>query len=787
MRAGAAQTLPQPDEKTPPRFSELSGVVERITFQNEDNGWTVAKVQPNKGRKDDLITVVGNLPSLVPGESLEMSGFWVNNPSYGRQFNVAHYRVVLPATITGIRKYLGSGLIKGVGPKTSAKIVDKFGLETLEVLENKPEKLAEVPGLGKKKAELIQKAWQAQKAIKEVMVFLQGQGVSTALAVRIYKAYGDAAIGVVKNEPYRLARDVFGIGFKTADKIAAAMNIARDDPERLKAGLLYALSEASEEGHSFLPREELVKQSIELLEATPEQLNNALNTLLEEQGASAERIYNLKEIPRPEKAPALADEEEWQRSLHEERTMYQTAPEEPPLEAIYLPSFFHAEMGVSAGILRLRGASKHADRLGSFQAAPFDQVFTYLSNKDGLNLNDKQQEAVRLALTEKVSVLTGGPGTGKTTSMRALLRVLQVKKKKVILAAPTGRAARRLSETTGASATTIHRLLELRPGGKAAFDRDHPLDADMVIVDEASMLDVLLMNRLLQSVPNGAHLLLVGDTDQLPSVGPGNVLSDIVNSGIVPVVRLEHIFRQGAGSAIVTNAHRINQGEMPQVSRDVQDFFFFFEDDTEKAAQLIVELVANRIPRKFGVNSIRDIQVLAPMHRSKAGVGELNNALQEILNPASERKRERRWGGRLFREGDKVMQLKNNYEKLVFNGDGGIITLIDQEDQYVKVELEDGRQVEYDFAELDELALAYCVSVHKSQGSEYPVVVMPLLASHYPMLQRNLIYTAVTRARKVVVLVGSKKALAMAVRNDRTSRRYSGLMPRLRDFAPPKL
>jgi len=788
-------TSTQPDTAPTPSMSELSGIIERITFQNDDNGWTVARIQPLKGKKDDLITIVGNLPSIIPGESLEMQGFWKNHANFGRQFEVVRYKVMLPATITGIQKYLGSGLIKGVGPKTSARIVDKFGLETLEILENNPDRLALVPGLGLKKVEVIKKAWSEQKAIKEVMVFLQGQGISTALAVRIYKQYQDSAIAVVKNEPYRLARDVFGIGFKTADKIAAGLGMAKDDPERLKAGILFTLSEASEDGHVYLPREELLKLSGELLEATPEQIEEALDALQQENDIRAEKIFNLKEIPLPSKKKLeMADDEEWERSVSESRAEYYLESDEPepveelPQEAIYLPAFHSAEMGISGGILRLRNASSTKDRLASFKAASFEQVFNYLANKDGLVLNDKQKEAVQLALTEKVSVLTGGPGTGKTTSMRALLRVLLVKQKKVTLAAPTGRAAKRLSETTGANATTIHRLLEMRPGGgKPIYDRDNPLDADMVIVDEASMLDVLLMNRLLQAVPSGAHLLLVGDTDQLPSVGPGNVLGDIVNSGAVPVVRLEQIFRQGEGSGIVTNAHRINQGQQPLAGRDVSDFFFFVEDDTEKAADLLIELVSERIPRKFGVNPVRDIQVLAPMHRTRAGVGELNNSLQEVLNPPSPTKRERKWGGRMFREGDKVMQLKNNYEKLVFNGDGGFITLINLEDQFIRVQLEDNREVEYDFAELDELTLAYCVSVHKSQGSEYPIVVMPLVTGHYPMLQRNLVYTAVTRAKKAVVLVGSKRAMAMAIKNDRQNRRYSGLANRIRDFAPPKL
>lgn len=782
-------------------LSVIAGVVERITYQNEDNGYTVAKLLPNKGRSDELITIVGTLPSLVPGESLELGGLWKSHRDYGKQFEVERYRVVLPATIVGLRKYLGSGLIKGVGPVYSKRIVDLFGLDTLDILESTPERLIEVPGLGRKRADTIKKAWAEQRAIKEVMLFLQGQGVSTALAVRIYKEYKDASISVVKNEPYRLARDVFGIGFKTADKIAEAMGIARDDPERLKAGVRFALSEATDEGHVYLPRPELIKRSVTLLEATEEQVEAAVTVLSDTKELEAERIFELNDLPSPTR-PArsregtAADQTEMARSIHEAPAEYDYSAEESNLDlwdmqpaeqekidAIYLPPFHHAEQGISAGILRLRNVGANKDRLASFKTASFEQVFSYLANKESLILNEQQKQAVQLSLTDKVSVLTGGPGTGKTTSMRALIRILQVKKKKVILAAPTGRAAKRLSETTGAPATTIHRLLNLRPGGKSAFDRDNPLDADMVIVDEASMLDVLLMNRLLQAIPNGAHLLLVGDTDQLPSVGAGSVLNDIVTSEVVPVVRLQHIFRQSEGSAIVTNAHRINQGQMPLTGREVSDFFFFSEMDTEKCAELLVELVAERIPRKFGVDPIKDIQVLAPMHRTEAGVGSLNERLQAVLNPPDPKKAERKYGGKTFRIGDKVMQLKNNYDKEVFNGDSGIITEVDAVDQVINLRLEDGRIVEYDFAELDELSLAYAVSVHKSQGSEYPVVVMPLVGGHYMMLQRNLVYTAVTRARKIVVLVGSKRALAIAVNNNKTSRRFSGLASRLRDFS----
>ncbi len=787
-----------PDEAAPAQpLAELEGVVERITFQNEENGYTIAKLQPTKAKADQLVTIVGTLPGVVPGESLHVSGYWRSHNQYGRQLEVRNYRTMLPATIHGIQKYLGSGLIKGIGPKTSEKIVGIFGPNTLDILENQPHRLLEVPKLGQKKVDIIKKAWAEQKAIKEVMVFLQGQGISTALAVRIYKEYGDAAIGVVKNEPYRLAREVFGIGFKTADKIAAAMGIAKDDPERLKAGVLFVLSEASDEGHVYLPKEELVKRSLVLLEAEAEPVAEAVEALEADKSIEHERLLDvaisqptataMRETPAPY---ALADSEAdpWGEPPlppfeNEDMADFdEEEAEDEQVEAIYLPPFHRAEMGIGAGIERLRRANRDKDRLSSFKNVNFDIVFEYLSNKESLTLNEKQKEAVRLTLTDKVSVLTGGPGTGKTTSMRAVLRVLAVKKKKYILAAPTGRAAKRLSEATGAAATTIHRLLELRPGGKAAYDRDRPLDTDMVIVDEASMLDVLLMNNLLKAIPNGAHLLLVGDTDQLPSVGAGNVLSDIVNSGVVPVVRLEQIFRQGADSAIITNAHRINEGKLPITTREVKDFFFFQEEDTDKCGDLVVELVSERIPRKFGLDPLRDIQVLAPMHRTKAGVGELNTQLQEVLNPPAPGKAERKWGGKLFRTGDKIMQLKNNYEKLVFNGDGGFILDIDAIEQVLQVRMDDGRTVEYDFAELDELTLAYAVSVHKSQGSEYPVVVMPLVMAHYNMLQRNLIYTAVTRARKVVVLVGSRRAMAMAVKNNKTSHRFSGLASRLRNF-----
>lgn len=794
----------------------LAGVVERLTFQNEENGYTVARFLPdrkdgkavptNSKGQDNLITLVGSMPGVVVGEALELTGFWQNNSTHGWQFNVSNYRSVLPATEQGLRKYLGSGLIKGIREKTAEKIVAHFGLETLEVLENQPERLLEVPKLGKHKAGLIARAWVEQKAIKEVMLFLQGQGISTSLAVRIYKEYGDKAITIVKNEPYRLAKDVWSIGFKTADKIARSLGFEIDHPERIKAGTLFVLSEASESGgHTYLPRPQLAAKAAELLEVTSPQVEEAINGLALEEGAKVETLtldedgslsfQPLVKITAYEPGKKVAESQAAYSADHisasqsspagrsggtisggaapEERTLGQGAEQSgatltlsalPGEQAVYLLPFYFAENGVARSLLRLAACPPPKDRLLELKHTDFVKMFDYLATREQLNLAVRQQEGVVMGLVKPVGVLTGGPGTGKTTSMRALIRVLSLKKKSVVLAAPTGRAAKRLSEATGLEAKTLHRLLGIKPGGKAQYDQDNPIPADMVIVDETSMLDTLLMNTLLKAIATGTHLLLVGDADQLPSVGAGNILSDIINSQTVPVVRLEQIFRQAEGSAIVTNAHRINQGKMPLTGREITDFFFFPEEDPEKAGELVVELVAKRIPAKFDFTAT-DIQVLAPMHRGKSGVGYLNERLQASLNPESDTKLQKQYGGRLYRVGDKVLQLRNNYQKEVFNGDAGVITGMDLEEQLVKVRLEDGREVEYEFGELDELSLAYAVSIHKSQGSEYPVCVIPVVMGHYMLLERKLIYTAVTRAKKLVVLVGSKKALALAVRN----------------------
>ena len=756
----------------------LAGVLERITFQNEDTGYTIARFLPDArsersqdSQGDGLITLVGDMPGAAAGEALEVTGVWQHHSLHGWQFSVRSYKSVLPATAQGIRKYLGSGLIKGVGPKTADKIVDRFGVDTLTILETDPARLRDVRGIGARTVDRITVAWAEQRAIKDVMVFLQGQGVSASLAIRLYKQYGDAAITVAKNQPYRLAREVTGIGFKTADKIAQAMGVALDDPERLKAGALYALSEASDEGHTYLPETDLGDRATELLAAPREKIDAAIRDLYVERGAVAERV--IRDGGEARFAPYVA-------ALAEPRAAYgPAAPKSSDELAVYLPPFYHAESNVAKQAQRIAACPPERSRLAEFQQVDFAAMFDYLARTSSLQLSEKQQAGVRAALTRPLAALTGGPGTGKTTSLKALIQALQAKRKTALLAAPTGRAAKRLSEATGLEAKTLHRLLQLKPGGGAGFDAEHPLPADIVIVDESSMLDTLLANTLLKAIGTGTHLLLVGDADQLPSVGAGNVLGDILASGAVPVTRLDQIFRQAAESAIITNAHRINQGEMPLTGEPINDFFMFTSDDAEAVAALIVDLVTQRIPKRFGF-APADIQVLAPMRAGPAGVEALNTGLQAALNPAREGSPQRAFGNRVYRIGDKVMQTRNNYDSDVYNGDSGLIDAIDAEEQTVRVRFDDARSVDYAFSDLDQLALAYAVSVHKSQGSEYPCVVVPLLMSHYMLLERRLIYTAVTRARKLVVLVGSRRALAIAVKNAATRERFTGLRARLR-------
>ncbi|MEV5969840.1 ATP-dependent RecD-like DNA helicase [Streptomyces sp. NPDC051921] len=725
----------------------VEGVLERITYANEENGYTVARVDTGRG-SGDLLTVVGSLLGAQPGESLRMEGRWGSHPQYGRQFTVENYTTVLPATIQGIRRYLGSGLVKGIGPVFADRITTHFGLDTLQILEESPKRLIEVPGLGPKRTKNIAAAWEEQRAIKEVMVFLQGVGVSTSIAVRIYKKYGDSSISVVRNQPYRLAADVWGIGFLTADRIAQAVGIPHDSPDRVKAGLQYALSQSADQGHCFLPEERLISDAVKLLQV--------------DTGLVIECLGELAEDPEGvvrEKVPG---------------------PEGLPVTGVFLIPFHRAELSLAGQVRRLLSAE--GDRMPAFRDVAWDRALAWLADRTGASLAPEQEEAVRLALTRKVAVLTGGPGCGKSFTVRSIVELARAKRAKVVLAAPTGRAAKRLAELTGAEASTVHRLLELKPGGDAAYDRDRPLDADLVVVDEASMLDLLLANKLVKAVAPGAHLLLVGDVDQLPSVGAGEVLGDLLAPGSpVPAVRLTRIFRQAQQSGVVTNAHRINEG-LPPVTTGLPDFFLFAEEETEDAARVAVDVAARRIPAKFGLDPRRDVQVLAPMHRGPAGAGSLNGLLQQAITPARPDLPEKRFGGRVFRVGDKVTQIRNNYEKGangVFNGTVGVVTSLDPVEQRLVVRTDEDEEVPYDFDELDELAHAYAVTIHRSQGSEYPAVVIPVTTSAWMMLQRNLLYTAVTRARKLVVLVGSRKAIAQAVRTVSAGRRFTALAHRL--------
>ena len=740
----------------------LKGAIERITFHSEENGYTVAHLTPEG--KAYTVPVVGSMLGINVGETVELAGEWISHPQYGRQFKVESFRSVLPATIAGIRKYLGSGLIKGIGPATAKSIVRRFGADTLQVIEERPDRLREVLGVGPKRVALIKTAWAEQLQIKEVMIFLQSHDVSTTLAVKIYKQYGDASISVVRNDPYRLARDIHGIGFLTADKIARKLGIPVDAPERVAAGISYVLSQKANEGHVYVPQGELVRDSTKILEVDRPLVEQSIEAL---RAAEQVHIEEARPAPRP---PASAPQDtppSAGRQVLEQR-------------AVYLVPFYRGEIGVAGRLKRLIDAAE--DRLLAFQHFDWPQGFAAAQSTTRVQLTPEQQGAVRTALTHRVTVLTGGPGTGKTVTVQMVIRLLEAAGLRTALTSPTGRAAKRLSDATGRPAKTVHRLLEVTGGGGFQFGRNEEnlLAVDMVVVDEASMLDLLLTNHLLKAIPPGAHLLLVGDIDQLPSVGAGNVLRDIIASDEAAVVRLTTIFRQAETSYIVRNAHRINSGQMPIFAKDASDFFLFGTDDPERACELVTEVVHTRIPRKFGLRR-DDIQVLSPMYRGAVGVDNLNRQLQEALNPAADGKPERSFAGRAFRLGDRVMQVRNNYDKEVYNGDLGRIVALDQVDQRLTVSM-DGRRVPYDFLELDELVHAFAISIHKSQGSEYRAVVMVLLPTHYVMLQRNLIYTAVTRAQDLVVIVGNMRALAIAVGNNKIRDRYSGLSERLRGW-----
>jgi exodeoxyribonuclease V alpha subunit len=733
-----------------PADSVLEAVLERVTYANEETGYTIARVAADRGGPD-LLTVVGPLAGAQVGESLRLTGRWTSHPRYGRQFEVRSYSTVLPATIQGIQRYLGSGLIKGIGPVMAERMVAHFGTDILRVIDEEVQRLAEVPGVGPKRTKMVAAAWQEQKAIKDVMVFLQSVGVSTSLAVRIYKQYRDSAIDVVRGEPYRLAADVWGIGFKTADTIARAVGIAHDSPERIKAGLQHTLSEAADDGHCFLPAPNLLTDAAKILDVDRELIGPCLDELAAGEGVVSETV-------------AQGDQE---------------------VPAVYLVPFHRAERSLASGLLDLLHAGQ--DRMAAFQQADWDRALAWLRSRTGTDLATEQQEAVRLALTKRVAVLTGGPGCGKSFTVRSIVELAKARKAKIVLTAPTGRAAKRLAELTAHEATTVHRLLQLQPGGNPKYDKDNPLDADLVVADESSMIDLILANKLVRAVPRGAHLLLVGDVDQLPSVGAGEVLRDLLAATeVIPRVRLTKIFRQAQTSGIVVNAHRVNAGSPPRL-RGFPDFYWFACDDTEQTAALSADIVANRIPRRFGMDPRRDIQVLAPMHRGPAGAGNLNALLQQTLTPYRDGQPERRYGGRVFRIGDKVTQLRNNYDKGaagVFNGTIGVITAISLEDGKLTVLTDEDESLDYGFDELDELAHAYATTIHRSQGSEYPAVVIPLTTSSWMMLRRNLLYTAITRAKKLAVLVGSERALAAAVRTPGAGRRHTGLTYRINGMGP---
>ena len=736
----------------------LSGSVSGIVYYNAENGYCVLriKVEGHKpllmGDRDEVV-VVGNLPQLTPGETVRFQGQWTRHAKHGWQFQSEYCEQILPATIEGIRRYLGSGLIKGIGQALAKRIVDTFGAQTLEILDNQPQRLLEAPDIGKHRLQKIMEAWQEQKQIKEVMLFLHSHGISTNLAVKIFKQYGEQALTVVQNDPYRLAQDIYGVGFKTADKLAQSLGLPVDHPSRIEAGILYTLNTMSEDGHVYAPQPLLVEKTAELLGVPAELIPPAL-----------ERLTKNGKCFIDSAALSVAIGTQKPAMVSENKAMYGTP-------ACYLAPFYYSENGIAQCLSSLARA----------ESLQFDSA----SLKKGITdipLTDEQENAVRTALRYPISILTGGPGTGKTTCLKALIQILERQRKTCAFVAPTGRAAKRLADATGRPASTIHRLLGYSPKEGFKYHASHPLPIDFLVVDEVSMLDMVLAYALFRAIKPGTHILLVGDVDQLPSVGAGDVLRDIIDSGRFPMTKLTRIFRQGEGSQIITNAHRINHGEIPIFSNgeDAQaDFFLFPAETAEEAGKWVEEVVCRRIPTRFGLDPRQQVQVLSPMYKGEAGVHALNSRLQSVLNPPSKLKAEKILFGQLFRTGDKVMQMQNNYDKNVYNGDIGWIKGFNPQENTLTVVF-DGRAVVYDWSEVDQLTLAYAVSVHKAQGSEFPAVVMPILTAHYMMLQRNLLYTAVTRAQKLCVLIGNKRAIGIAVRNDKVAQRFTALDWRLR-------
>ena len=795
----------------------LQGILERIVYENPDTGYTVGRLSARD--HSELITVVGNLASINPGESLLLQGEWVDNAKYGRQFQIEKYETILPANVVGLRKYLGSGLIKGIGPKMAGLIVRKFSMDTMDVIENEPDKLARVPGIGRKRVQIIKEAWEAQREIKNVMLFLQLHDVSTGHAAKIYKTYENDAIPIVTENPYRLADDIYGIGFVTADTIAQKLGIDNDAPQRVQAGIKYVLSQKADEGHVFQQRPELIEACQTMLELEPEAIEQGISVLIEEEeiinpifsdssgsdeqvGVSeAQDTYEVSNQGNSDQQSAVSDQQEVTDAEHGTLSTDNQQLTTNNHSAIYLAPFYYAELGVANQFLRLLASGQdQSDASLSPNNVP---SLTELESEMRIRFASQQREAIHTAMATRAMILTGGPGTGKTTTVVGMIRLFEAEGKHITLTAPTGRAAKRLSETTDREAKTIHRLLEFSPqinGFKR--NRQNPLDTDVIIVDETSMVDLVLMNRLMQAIRPTTTVILIGDTDQLPSVGAGNVLRELIDSQKIPVIQLTEIFRQAQESMIVTNAHRINKGDFPELTGDTdRNFFFMEEEDPEAITELICSLIADRLPQHYDYHPIDDIQLLCPMRRGTLGTENLNTRLQEVLNPeytapVSHPLEKKRLGVRSYRQashspqqsrtaggfrvGDKVMQVRNNYDYDVFNGDIGRVVAIEHIDKKVCIQFPD-KQVAYDMADLGELVLAYATTIHKAQGSEYPVVVIPLHTQHYLMLQRNLLYTGITRAKERVVIVGTKRAIGICIRNNQVMERNSYLAERLQD------
>ncbi len=714
----------------PAKPETLRGLVERVMFHTEDTGYCILKVVPDKKREQ--ITLLGRAPRVVAGERFEAEGHWETDRTFGPQFRAEALRLAPPDSEEGMERYLGSGLIEGIGPAYAKRLLERFGPKVFDIIENESAKLESVEGIGKKRRQEIRASWMKQKAVHSIMMFLHQHGIGTARAQRIYKTYGDEALELLRSNPYRLAADIRGIGFKTADEIAINMGVATHAPERLRAGLLHLLETAAGNGHCCLPQVELMAQAGKLLNASAELLTPQLEALIRSEELTAHNAM------------------------------------------IYLPYLRSAEVSIVRSMRQLMSSPAHYPGMDLIKAIPWAEERT------GKALAESQRRCVEEALSQRVLIITGGPGVGKTTILNTVLTIVRAKEVSVVLAAPTGRAAKRMTESTGLEAKTLHRLLEFQGEGLWGRNRSKPLVGDLFVIDECSMIDVPLMAQFLGALPLGAHLLLVGDADQLPSVGPGMVLGDLIGSGVVPCMRLTEIFRQSADSRIILSAHDINAGHVPDLKpRKDGDFFFLEHPDPDDIRRTIVDLVRTRLPARYGFNAAADIQVLTPMNRNSLGTRELNQALQAALNPPSETKYEVERFGITFRVGDKVIQTQNNYDKEVFNGDIGIITVIDTEPVKLRVRFEANKLVDYEPGELDELQLAYALTIHKSQGSEFPCVIIPASMQHFVLLERSLIYTAVTRARKLVILVGDPKALTLAVKKQETRKRHTGLREEL--------